>query len=334
MKEIELLFKETTGKGFDTRKKLNRSENEIPVRIVKDIEAGNFTTEHIQELSKTFPIYYYQTCITIHGVWPEILRSSIGNYKNITQCKNGAVELRYTAIDHEKIKTIAEYLRATKSNFRLYSNSRGYSFGYAKEINNTTFQEVRAEMEPIAKRIVNTNIYGYVSLYVGADFFRKYLVLDVHPLAIPINELLNLVTAITGLTEQELNNSLQEYKEEKRREELSRAEQTRAFIERERQGKEERNIKIKELVSVLDAKYPKCSDITRGIIVCAEFIPAQNKVMYKYYKMDSKGAFGRIKYSIGFSDELISPELVNFKQAIQAKANEIRTANCYMLKPF
>jgi len=67
MQKIETLLKQNMGASFATPKKINRSSATVPHKIIEDLEAGKFTCEMIEELSKTFPIFRYQTQITIHG---------------------------------------------------------------------------------------------------------------------------------------------------------------------------------------------------------------------------------------------------------------------------
>ena len=74
MKKIEELLNIDLGCKFDTPKKLNRSTSQVRSEIVDELEEGSFTSEMIAELRNDYPIFYYRTCITIHGFWPEVHR--------------------------------------------------------------------------------------------------------------------------------------------------------------------------------------------------------------------------------------------------------------------
>lgn len=122
MKKIETLLNIDTNAKFDTPKKLNRSSKAILPQTVEQLEDGIFTSEMIKELAKSYPVYRYRTCITVHGLWPEVERTRIGGYKNVHQNQNGSVEIYYSAIDKEKINRIREGLEGTGTAWR-YSES-------------------------------------------------------------------------------------------------------------------------------------------------------------------------------------------------------------------
>ena len=93
--------------NFDTPKKLNRSEVNVPETFINDIEGGAITSSSLKELNKLVPIFVYKTCLTIHGNLGEIGRTYLGGYKNIHQNKNGSLEVKYNAIDYQIKEQIA-----------------------------------------------------------------------------------------------------------------------------------------------------------------------------------------------------------------------------------
>jgi hypothetical protein len=85
--------------GFDTPKKINRSEKIVDKEILDDIENG-ITLETLNELD--LPIFKYTTQITIHGLFDKLTQQRIGGYKWIFQNKNKSIGIKWNAIDYEK----------------------------------------------------------------------------------------------------------------------------------------------------------------------------------------------------------------------------------------
>ena len=157
MKKIETLLSLEMGRKFDTPKKLNRSSKAVPAEIVQQLEDGTFSSEMLEDLGRSFPIFKYKTCVTIHGHWPEVIRERIGGYKNVIQNKNGSLEIRWSAIDQEKVSQLVEAVRI-KRDWSYSEDSTGRSFYKARPVTKETIGQVRAELEPISKFKIKATI--------------------------------------------------------------------------------------------------------------------------------------------------------------------------------
>lgn len=175
MEKIEVLLKKDLCKSFDTPKKLNRSNKAIAPAVINDLENGLFTCEAIDQLSQSFPIFHYRTCITVHGHWPTIERTRVGGYKNVHQNLNGSVEVRYSAIDNEKIERICQGITIDGCKYRYHENSNERSFSWAEEITKENFNQVRARMEPHAQTLARyTVMLIYISVGICSVNFWFY----------------------------------------------------------------------------------------------------------------------------------------------------------------
>lgn len=102
---------------YDKKKKLNRHEVEISIKELDIINEG-ITSETLQKmLDNEFPIYYYRTQITLHGLFDKLPPY----YVRIFQNKNKSIGIRYTTIDETKRVEIAKQL--SKIGFRYYKST-------------------------------------------------------------------------------------------------------------------------------------------------------------------------------------------------------------------
>lgn len=303
MKKIEELLNLDLGHKFDTPKKLNRSRKEIPTDIIESLEAGNFTAEDIQALSRKFPVYRYRTCITAHGDWPAVSITRIGGYKNVHQNQNGSVEIYYSAIDREKIKHVYNVIKAQgPANPWSYSeSSTGREFYIQRAITRETLPQVSAELKPIAERLTALDIYGYVNLYTAATpWGQLFLVLSLHPLAIPEEQVSKLIQELTGLDEAGQKAALEAKEEAERQRALETEETLKRYREESERQKAEAEKKRSELIPQIE-HLEKCNDIKRGILVKVSSgvsrYAGHKDPEFVYYRYDGPGAFGRVKIS-------------------------------------
>lgn len=303
MKKIEELLNLDLGHKFDTPKKLNRSRKEIPADIIESLEAGNFTAEDIQTLSRKFPIFRYRTCITVHGSWPAVSITRIGGYKNVHQNQNGSVEIYYSAIDREKIKHIYNVIKAQgpANPWRYSENSTSRNFYIQKPITRETLQQVRAELEPLGKRLAELPIYGYLNLYVAqTPWGQSFLVLSLHPLAIPQEQVSKLIFELTGLDEAGQKAALEAKEEQERQEKIKIEETLKRYREEGERQKAEAEKKRSELIPQIE-HLEKCNDIKRGILVKVSSgvssYGGRKEPEFIFYRYDGPGAFGRVKIS-------------------------------------
>lgn len=302
MKKIEELLNLDLGHKFDTPKKLNRSGKLILKEVVNQLEDGIFTAEMIQELAKKYPVFRYRTCITVHGDWPEIERTQIGGYKNVHQNQNGSVEIYYSAIDREKITRVVNVLRAQEVRKWSYrESSTGREFYIQRAITRETLPQVSAELKPIAERLAALDIYGYVNLYTAATpWGQLFLVLSLHPLAIPEEQVSKLIQELTGLDEAGQKAALEAKEEAERQRALETEETLKRYREEGERQKAEAEKKRSELIPQIE-HLEKCNDIKRGILVKVSSgvssYAGRKEPEFIFYRYDGPGAFGRVKIS-------------------------------------
>lgn len=302
MEKIEVLLKKDLSSSFDTRKMLNRSRLGIDQSVIDSLEAGEFTCEAIDLLSAKFPIFKYRTCITIHGNWPEISRTRIGGYKNVHQNLNGSVEVRYSAIDTDKVYQVAKTLRACESNFRYQENSNERGFYWMHQITSKDELLQASElMKPIAEKLTSLRLYGHVSLFTAKDFFRQFLVLAVIPLALPLTMVNELECQLTGLDRAQIDAKVKEAQDKETAEKLARDERAQAYAIEAKEKKERILARANDLRPSI-AHLSECTDIHAGTIVKIFYDQASDKVKFVYYRKTGAGAFGRIKWQKAFSD--------------------------------
>lgn len=324
MKAIETLFNLELGR-FDTPKKINRSNNVIPIEVIESLEKGEFTHETLTDLVKRFPVFRYRSCITVHGSWPMVEVTRIGGYRNVIQNKNGSVEVRYTAIDVEKFHRIADLIYQ-QSKFRLHSDSNGRKFQIAQRVTKETYKELGAQFNVLAAKFKGLDIYGNVSVYLAQDFFGLFLVLDVVPLAIPESQVNTLTELLTGKPIAELNSLLAERKEVERIEnearEKERAERSAAY----QVAVNEAKAKVNALDATL-AHYPivNGSGFKVGQSYIKAFATTDLKPTLAIYRIEKNGSFGRVQWSKATVNSI--DETPVFIEKKQQKLSEFKTTN-------
>ena len=348
MKKIEELLNIDLGRKMDTPKKLNRSAKDIPAEVIDNLEAGKFTAEMIRDLAGGqdgaglfgqqrgggYPIFYYRTCITIHGNWPEISRERIGGYKNVIQNGNGSVEIRYSAIDTGKIKEIIKGLRADRRRPWNYSeNSNGRSFDLMEAVTRETLPAVRAKLEPIAREVAELKIYGYLNLYIAqTPWGQSYLVLSVHPLAVPADEVRATILALTGNTEEEQQAREAEKATKDAQDEAERKEASKRYDEERKAQEAAREAKRAELTPQI-AHLTECNDVKRGILVKVSKPDAyrtDSRPEFIFIRYDGPGAFGRVKVSSARSEQF-DLEGLQWKESRQRSAEDLKALTGFRL---
>lgn len=307
MKALEVLLNQTT-KGFDTRKVLNRSNQTIPSDVIENLEDGIFTTEMIDQLAKSFPVFRYQTCITIHGGWERVTTRRIGGYANVIQNKNGSVEVRYSAIDTEKVRKINELFRSVGKGHRVNTTSSDRTLEMNKSVNKDNYQSVLDAYKAVAKRVSEVNFYGSVQIYTAAAWGVTYLVLEITPLAIPESSVNAFVLAVLGVTQPEFDVMLEAANQERAEREIEAA---KSAAIREAKNAQKEAVRLETEKQILNLK--PCSDPTKGILVKVSSSP-EGIPVFVYYKA-TKGSFGRLKIDKAVASELTTaPDWKEFKQ--------------------
>lgn len=310
MKNIETLTENRFGQ-YNTRKKLNLSNKTIPAVLVERLENSEFTFEMIQELSKTFPILKYKTCITIHGIFNLDYIPRIGGYKNVIQNKNKSVEIRYNAIDLDKKQLIAENLRIVKTGFRFLLDSQGAYFEKAVRVKTQTdITENRAKFESIQASLTQVDFYGKTSIYRAQDFMSNhYLVLDVFMDCIPQASVNDLFLTLAGCSQSEFDVLETAYNETAR---LEKIESDKREVEQQ--------IKRDKQNALRDAKINQIAHLTKfnievNSIGVKDAIARNCIACFKFVRIVKKGGFGRVKYQWQVCKELIEFDTNKFRDA-------------------
>ena len=253
-KEYIMEFKKTkelfSRSMSDTRKTINRSEKIIPEEILREIEEKGVTCERLETLN--VPVFYYMTQITIHGQFPEIMRTQAATgYKSIFQNKNMSIGVKYIAIDIKKKKTIFRLINQYKNfpnssgSWRFIINSsRCYmkkairvrsAEEYQKELNEVK-NELSGLLENGDKNNKQTNMkfksnlfIGGINIFLGVDAYGGvYLIADINISSIPeknIDRFLELFLKDNIKNIREIarkNNEIRETKLKREREEFDR----------------------------------------------------------------------------------------------------------------
>jgi hypothetical protein len=333
MERIETLLKRDMGSEFDTRKTLNRSDIKVPDAILDQIESGSFTCEMINELAKTFPIFRYQTQITIHGQF-DVTNSRIAGYKNIFQNGNLSLGIKYSAIDTEKIEKIRELLDKVQPRgagldstyFYFLRDSQHRLFRRSKGLTKETFEGLKTEYMQLAEKIKEVSIYGYVDCYVTKHpFLGNQIVLDVHPLAIPNEKVMELVCALSNLTQEEYTEKAQKYDEILAEKKRLRAIEEYEIKEKQKEFEERRSVFAKLFKTENFSESPVGLSLDNPVI-CKLNIkenagcnPEFVFLEYVFYKIAGKGAFGKYKIQRGTSLVADHTKVTNWEDYKQQK---------------
>lgn len=287
MKQIEKLFNQTFKKTYDTPKRLNRSSTKIPPAVIEEIEAGQFTHESLKTLGAKVPIFIYKTCITIHGNFPDIGTSRINGYKNVIQNENGSLEVRYSAIDTDKMKLIQKVLRYTKSEYRLNSDSQGHVIERSIPVTKATYQAKQAEIAPDLQRIGAANLYGHFCTYLGEIWGQYYIVVSITPVTIPEAEVNNFIAVLLGQPAESIPALLQEIEDAERKQEIKE----RQDAERREQQKQEHQRRMQPYIDAI-ANLPKCNNPLQGTIITTA-VTIEGRPCYKIVKARQVDRFKR-----------------------------------------
>lgn len=290
MKKIETLLEIARGK-YDTRKKLNRSGDEIPPDVIEQIEAGAVTSEMLAAFAKLFPVFIYKTCITLHGLFSLASTPRIGGYSNLIQNKNGSLEVLYTAIDYAKKKRIGDII-ALASDFIFFHDSRGSSYQTRQRLESREdFAKYKPEFEALADRIKAVEFYGRVDVYLAqSPFGGVYLVNEISIQAIPAVSVEPMIEAITGQTMSQLQPLIDAAAERKAQAARDHA------LEREIAAKQKavRDAELDVLKAEI-AHLPAFVPAVGSLGVDAVFINSGTACGFRVFRITGKGAFGRLK---------------------------------------
>ena len=263
-KNIETLF--NTKSKFDQKNITNKGTKKVPENILDNIENG-VTLENLDDLiKKGFPIFRYETQITLHGYCTELLTERVGMYKNLCLNKNKSIGIRYNAIDIEKKERIGSIL--CRFGFHTETNSLGTVISKIKVVEKNNVLETINDYKEIENRINKKGLfYGKTNIFTCELFGRFYVVLDITFLAIYEKKIWFFMEAMTNKTKEQIEIEVNGQIEAEQKREIEREiEWQKRKIERENKEKKEIEIFSKKLES--DYKQVMFKNITKG----SEFI--------------------------------------------------------------
>lgn len=226
--------------GFDTPKKLNRSDEIVPRKILDEIEKG-ITLERLDSLN--LPIFKYKTQITIHGMFDKLTTQRIGGYKLLFQNKNKSIGVKWNAIDFEKKREIYSVMKHFGYSI-TYNSNEFYATKNAK-YDKENYKKLKKEYD----KIDDSLFIGSKNIFVGEiAFLGKYLILQVNINAIPAENVWKLITNVFDINQDEWK----EIKAEKKRK--SDEEREKMRIESEERDKQ-RKIEIDKKIEEYKDKY-------------------------------------------------------------------------------
>lgn len=238
LRDKKSLFSEDS--GFDTPKKLNRSNRIVPVEILEEIERG-ITIERLDELD--LPIFKYKTQITIHGIFDELSNQRIGGYKLIFQNKNKSIGIKWNAIDYDKKVEIYSVMKRLGYSISLTSNNF-YAYKMLS-YNEENYNKLKEEYNKI-----DDSLYvGTKDIFVGTiPFVGKVLMLKIDINAIYSDDVWNFITKSFDMTRQDWELKKEEERREKERKD-------KEFEKEMLSHKQEREQRKKEKIEEYKQKY-------------------------------------------------------------------------------
>jgi hypothetical protein len=300
---------------YDTRKVLNRSTRAIPQQVVDSIEGGKVTSEMIDDLGKQYPVFRYQSCITVHGSWPEVQRERIAGYKNIRQNGNGSVEILWTAIDADKKEAVGRMIRWAKGPAHYRVKSTGTSYEIDRSVNRETWADILKELKETAERVRKVNALARVTLYRWSSYGGDYLSLQVDVMGLPEGQEHALAAALCNVDNDaafvdKVQAGMDKEAEEERKYERER-EERKATNEKFEQQQKEAAAKMHEAL-----KGRPYANIEQEAAVRVNEGNAYTPAHYLYFRVTEKAAFGRVKYQ--FARHLTLDEQPKWKDATKA----------------
>ena len=296
-KPEEILSEEV---NTDTPKKLNRSEEVVPMSIINEIENEGISIERLESLG--LPVYKYQTQITIHGIFEGLTKERVGGYKNLTLNQNKTLGVRYNAIDLEKKKLISNALRLDRyqnedlasKGFRSRMDSKGFVLSKAKSSQDKSkaleyAKEFKQEAEALPYNFIGgkyVNIYNVYGIY--------YVEYSIYLNAIRQDNLWGFISAITdGRIDEKKYQEILSLKEAKEKEE--RADYEKELEEKNRIADE----KAKELNNQSPyqsiTQLPNAREFAIGFVQ-SSYGSADIKVYYIFYNKQNRRVFRKKTY--------------------------------------
>jgi len=247
MNKIETLFNIDK---FDTRKVLNRSNKVIDKTILDEIEQQGVTCEHLETLG--VPVFYYQSQITLHGLFPELSYIQPTGYKSIFQNQNKSIGVKYIAVDYLKKKLIYETIRDYLPGWYIFKNSGEYSLiSFSKSFTDKeNYKAELANMKAKVEHIDKSLFSGSVGVYLARDMFSYFLVAYIAIGTIKQENVTKLIESVCKKPIAEINESIRLKNEQ---EQAKRDEENRKWQAKRDEQKRQAEIYISKMTPELIA---------------------------------------------------------------------------------
>lgn len=317
-KEKQVLYDKYTGK-FSTPKKLNRSGKIVPQEYIDKIEDSEVTSIMLGELNKIVPIFIYKTCVTIHGVLPKIETTRIGGYKNVTQNKNGSLEIRYSAIDYQYKKQTAYYLNMVNGWHSNENSTSGIYF--IKSFRTTNKQEAIEKYNEFKAHADAIDVNGlFAKIFVtGQNYFGMYYIeINILPLSIVASPR-NIAIHLSGMPYSYFE-EITHQREEKDRE------HSKKMIALEKKRNEARQLALMQVAAL---KQEPVSNIV-GSVYVKPSISTENNPLFIFTRVDKIGSFGKIAISQYRSHEMTFDPILLKPYPKQVKPSEMQNTYRYL----
>lgn len=315
-KKADIVLESLCKGDFDTPKKLNRSGEKIPQTIIDQIESGRFTSEMMADLAKKFPVFIYKSCITIHGDFPDVNRSYIGNYKNIRQNANGSLEVLYSAIDLDKVNTVNRISNDHGKYSLISTDSRGHFFNFSIPVRNQTeLDEAKNKFAEKTNLLKTVPFTGTLSTVLSLNQFGGVsLYLSVYVYTIKAGAEKELVRAANSWTVEQMAEAYEAEVEAEKQREAESKERAAA-----RKAKEDayNELAAPYIAQIAGFKKASMPELKNGKIA-VKVVARNGKPFFCFMRVES-GSFGRVK-PLYVESETIKPDFsVNVKTGVQEK---------------
>lgn len=318
--------------GFDTRKKINRSDKQVSKELLDKIEEG-ITIEELDKID--LPIFKYQTQITIHGQFGELTRERIHGYKMVFQNKNKSIGIKWNAIDIKKKRHIYKYLRKIGYSIRFTSNEY-----YASKIMHYT-EENYETLKKEYDQIDDSLIIGGKDLQLGViPMVGKFLILKVDISAIreenvePFLESFGLDAKKKAELDEKQRKEEEQWEKEMKEREKKREIERKQEIQKKNEEAEKLKEEYREKYEIIDS----FDEIPQEDCIMSLFNSKGDEYLIKKFNSGGKVNYQVVRFSKlnkGASKDSINKRLKNIKrseekiQGLFSKVDEV-----FVLKKF
>lgn len=261
---------------IDSKKKLNRSNKVVPQKVIDAIEGG-ITSEELDKFKKDFPIFFYQTQLTVHGVFPEMSDFYLFNYKSVFQNKNMSIGVRFNCVDEVKRREISKRLKTVGISYHRDSTK----LYFYKDFSESELEEAKTLYNKIDE-----------NLFYGGKYLQKYQIYGriVYSVELYVNaifqENVDILCNSVGATKEMLLTAQEEAErkeaERKKERELEEAKRE-ASLELDKINKKDDLNKL--------SKYPIPTELTEGFYIKPHVNSYARKIVFScrcVYKIDRK----------------------------------------------